>query len=243
MVLNEMFELFGKDHLATLFLLLILGALVAWMARMPSATLRCWLGRSLSVLILGYATARYLELGFSGRLTWEYSLPLELCHWVMIACLITLIRPTPLASEISYFWGLGGSLQAVLTPDVFHGLPSWEYIQFFWGHGSVLLAIVFIVAAREFRPRTGCVLRMMLALNLYAAIVGTVDALFGWNYGYLCSPPSQPSLIDFLGPWPWYLLSIEAIALLVFWLLYLPWKGRSLISGSGNRHRVSEKKK
>ena len=34
----------------------------------------------------------------------------------------------------------------------------------------------------------------------------------------------MPSLLDFLGPWPWYLLSLELIALVSFFLLDLPWR-------------------
>lgn len=40
--------------------------------------------------------------------------------------------------EIAYFWGLGGTLQAVLTPDLQHGFPSLVYVNFFLGHGLVI---------------------------------------------------------------------------------------------------------
>jgi len=69
---------------------------------------------------------------------------------------------------------------------------------------------------------------MMAALNAYGLAVGTMDAITGWNYGYLCRKPSQPSLLDFLGPWPWYLLSLEAIGFVSFLILDLPWR----LSGS-----------
>ncbi|MBM3790173.1 MAG: TIGR02206 family membrane protein, partial [Acidobacteria bacterium] len=53
---------------------------------------------------------------------------------------------------------------------------------------------------------------------------GSLDMIFGWNYGYLRRPPSQPSLLDYLGPWPWYILSLELIALCIFILLTLPFR-------------------
>jgi hypothetical integral membrane protein (TIGR02206 family) len=140
-----------------------------------------------------------------------------------VACIVSLLRPHPLASEVAYFWGLGGTVQALLTPDLAEGFPSWEFIQFFWSHGGVLLSIVYLIAVQGSRPRPGCLLRMFLATNAYALFAGVLDFVFGWNYGYLRHPPSQPSLIDFLGPWPWYILSLEMIALLSFAILYLPW--------------------
>ena len=65
---------------------------------------------------------------------------------------------------------------------------------------------------------------MMIALNIYAVVVGIINAIAGWNYGYLCRKPAMPSLLDFLGPWPWYLLSLELVAFLTFLILDLVWR-------------------
>ena len=218
------FHTFGRDHLATLAVLAALGILVAWIGRGAQTAVRTWCGRALGLLLAAYAMARYTQLAHDGQLSWAYSLPLELCHWVLIACVVALFFHAPPAAEIAYFWGFGGTLQAVLTPDVYEGFPSWEFIQFFWSHGGILLAIIYLVAARRFMPQRGSVLRMMLAANFYLVFVGALDWIFGWNYGYLRQPPAQPSLLDYLGPWPWYILSLEVIALASFWLLSLPWR-------------------
>jgi hypothetical integral membrane protein (TIGR02206 family) len=220
------FHLFGEDHAAVLMLLLTSGIFIAWIGRCAKPGAKVWTGRVLGLTLTSYAISMYAQMAYRGELGWAYSLPLELCHWVLIACLAALFFHVQPAAEIAYFWGLGGTLQAVLTPDLLRGFPSWEFIQFFWAHGSILLTIVYLIAVRRFRPRQHSVLRMMLAANFYLVLVGSLDLVFGWNYGYLRQPPYRPSLLDYLGPWPWYIASLELVALLIFWVLSLPWKIR-----------------
>jgi hypothetical integral membrane protein (TIGR02206 family) len=224
MVPTAQFRTFGMHHLVVLTTLAVLGILVAWGGRRMRGPARVWLARSLGLLLLGYGVAVYFEEAGNGGLHLSYSLPMQLCDWVLIACVLTLFRPNYLASEVAYFWGLAGTLQAVLTPDITQGFPSWEFIQFFWGHGTILLSIVYIIAAQEFRPRPRSVFRMMIAVNVYGLVALSLDLAFGWNYGYLLYKPAQSSLLDYMGPWPWYLIAIEAIGLVSFWLLGLPWK-------------------
>jgi len=218
------FYLFDSGHIAALSVILILGILLllaAW--RRPPLKLD-WLGRVLGVVLVSYGAAAYAQLWLAGGLSPSIALPLELCHWVLIACVISLFRPNRFTAEIAYFWGFAGTLQAVLTPDISTGFPSWEFLLFFWGHGASLLAIIFIVAVQGHIPRKGSVVRMMLAVNIYAMVAGTFDLAFGWNYGYLRAKPMRPSLLDYMGPWPWYILSLEVAALTFFLILDVPWK-------------------
>lgn len=227
------FHAFDAQHLVTLAAIAALCLLLALAARSATPGQCKWVGRLLGLSLLGYAACIYLQQGMAHELSFAYSLPLDLCHLVLIACMIALFWPNQLASEIAYFWGLGGVVQAILTPDLSRGFPSWEFILFFWGHGAILLSIVFLITGRKFRPRKGSVLRMMVALNLYALAIGAINAIMGWNYGYLCRKPLEPSLLDYAGPWPWYLLSVELIAFVTFFLLNLLWNLRSSIETGG----------
>jgi hypothetical integral membrane protein (TIGR02206 family) len=217
------FRTFDEQHLITLAAIAALSVVIIWMARTETLLGRKWIGRLLAFLLLSYAVGFYIQQAIEHSLTWQYSLPLELCNLVLIACIVSLIWPNPLTTEIAYFWGLAGVLQATVTPDITQGFPSWEYVLFFFSHGVTLVSIAFLISDRGFRIQGRSVLRMMAALNVYGLVVGVIDAVTGWNYGYLRQKPGMPSLLDFMGPWPWYLLSIEIIGLTIFLLLYLPW--------------------
>ena len=222
-IVNVAFRPFGIQHLLALGAICGLGALIAWGCRRLEDSGRAWLGRTLGALLVAYAAVMYIHLVVSGEFGVDWALPCELCHWVLIACIVTLFHPNQLASEIAYFWGFGGTLQAALTPDIAAAFPSWDFVMFFWGHGITLLAIVFLIAGRAFRPRRNSVFRMFLALNVYGVVAGLIDVAFGWDYGYLCQKPLRPSLLDYLGPWPWYLVWIEVLAPAIFFILLLPW--------------------
>jgi hypothetical integral membrane protein (TIGR02206 family) len=221
---TPVFYVFDAPHLVFLGILAGICILLAWSCGKLPCSGQNWLGRLLGILVALYGAVFYIMQARAGFLSWDYSLPLDLCSVVLVACAASLFRPSRFLYEITYFWGLGGTLQALVTPDLAGGFPSLDFFLFFWGHGAILVGIVFIIAARKFRPRRNSVLRMMVALNVYALAVGAINALMGWNYGYLCRKPAAPSLLDFLGPWPWYLLSLEGIALLSFFLLSLPWE-------------------
>ena len=228
------FRAFGIDHLVALCAIFALGVLIISLGRKCSPAGRRLLGYSLGSVLIAYVTVTYLLLWSTKSLSWEYSLPLELCHWVLAACLLSLYTGSRFAAEIAYFWGLAGTLQALLTPEISLGFPSWEFILFFWAHGAVILAIAFIVGVQKHGPRKGSIARMMLALNGYGLVAGACDAIFGWNYGYLRSKPTRPSMMDWLGPWPWYLLSLEGVAVVSFCILHLVWRLSRQLSANGD---------
>lgn len=215
------FHLFGFAHLAILASVLAAAFLMSFAARRSPTSAR-W---------IRYAAGAFLalnELGWYGyRLTVEgfrfpEGLPLELCDLTLWLTVVALFTLQPLVFETAYFAGLGGSGMALLTPDLWAPLASYPTIYFFVAHGMLVASLLTLLWSRQVRPRRGSLWKVFLLLNGYAAIIGTFDAIFKTNYMYLCDKPAGASLLDFLGPWPLYLVGGEAVALTIFWLLWLP---------------------
>src|SRR5205814_10196709 len=55
--------------------------------------------------------------------------------------------------EIASFWGIGGTLQAIITPNLRFGFPDLRFVSFFVAHCGIIIGIVFLMLVYGFRPR------------------------------------------------------------------------------------------
>jgi hypothetical integral membrane protein (TIGR02206 family) len=221
------FETFGPAHLAILASIPALAYALGRVCRRSAAAART-VRLSFGVLLL------INELVFYGYRYWvegarfPNGLPLHLCDltvWTTIAALFTLRQ---WCFEFSYFAGVAGAALAMITPDLQAGWPSYVGVYYFLVHGSIVAAILALIWGGVARPLPGSVWRSFGIVNLFGAMAGGFNHVFGTNYMYLCRKPASATPLDWFGDWPMYLLVGEAVALALFWLMWLPFakKGR-----------------
>lgn len=170
-----------------------------------------------------------------GVFTLDYALPVQLCDAAAFLSVVMLLWGNRTSFELVYFWGLGGSLQALLTPDLYYPFPHFMFISFFVLHGAILTAIFYLIAVEGFRPTLKSIGKTFIYTNVYAGFVALINRLTGGNYMFLSRKPEGASIIDFLGPWPWYLLSLEGVLLIVCLILYIPFAGKNPLAGRSRR--------
>jgi len=193
-------ELLAAEHVGAL---LVIAA--------STAVLGMWL-RGLALILVADEVSWWVFLAAGGGEPGQRSqpLPLQLCDVAIFVAAAALWTRRQLLVEITYFWGLAGTLQALLTPDLAQHFPSYPYVQYYLAHGGVVAAALVLVAGMRLHPRPWAVAQVALVTVAYTAFVGLVDAVTGADYMYLRSKPSSPTLLDDLGPWPVYLLSARS---------------------------------
>jgi len=199
------------------------------------AVARRWPGRraAAAAVALGAATAGAETVWIAwlvarGAWTPAIGLPLHLCDAAAFLAAAALWTRRRALVELLWFWAMAGTVQALLTPDVPGRFPDLLWFQYYAAHGGIVVAALVLVVGFRIAPRPGAWARALLLTAAYAAAVGAVDALTGGDYLYLRRPPAHPSLLDAMGPWPWYLASSAALAIALFPLLQAPFRGRNV---------------
>ena len=221
--MEDHFKIFGLAHIAFLVMLpAFAGGLAWWSASDQHRTkvIRVTLGTAILLNELVW----YWYYVRQDWFLFPYTLPLQLCDilvWIAVVSALTSYRAPRI---LLYFWGLTGTTMALLTPDVSSPTFSYLTIRFLVSHGGIIVVLLFLFWTKSFRPGPGSWWRALIALHAYAAAMGIYNYVFGTNFFYLFEKPAEASLLDYLGQWPWYVLSGDAIAFALFWLLGLPFR-------------------
>ena len=123
-----------------------------------------------------------------------------------------------------YFWGLGLSLQGVLTPVLDHGPDHVEFYLYWLVHMSIIGTAVYDLVARRYRPALRDCLLAIGWCAVWLGVVLVVDLSYGLNYGYVGNvTPEHPTVIHTLGPWPLRVYKMIVAVLALFVGMWLPW--------------------
>ncbi len=132
--------------------------------------------------------------------------------------------PTQRLYELAYYWGMSGTLQALITPDVPAPFPEPEYFPFFVTHGGIVAGVLLLTIGFQMRPRPRSWRWVFLATLGLAAFVLVFNVVTDSNYMYLLRPPVNPSVLDHIGTFPWSLLSLVVLGGVLLLIWYAPWK-------------------
>lgn len=222
------FEMFSRAHVATIvvffFVIVVLFLSKKKWSFQPQNLRRLEhvFGWSLVVMDVFY----YIWLLQADRWHVSNSLPLELCSISLVMTIILLWTGNKHVYDFVFYAGIGGALQAIATPVLDMSFPHFRYFHFFYTHIAIVITALYFTWVKGYRPTFKGIVKTMIALNVLLPIVFAINIFVQGNYMFLRTKPMNGSLLDFLGPYPWYILSLECVAFLIFVILWLLFRRR-----------------
>lgn len=216
----------AAEHIGALAAIAVVACFVVIAARLRPGEWTTWVARGLAVVLVAAEIGWwiYLAAGGSAHAQLATAFPLQLCDAAIFVAALALLTRQQLLVEVTYFWGLAGTLQALITPDLPQHFPSFPFFQYYVAHGGVVTAALFLVLGLRQWPGRNAVLRVAAITIVYVSLVGVIDALTGANYMFLRSKPLSGSVLDLMGPWPWYMLWATLLGMALLLILDAPFR-------------------
>jgi hypothetical integral membrane protein (TIGR02206 family) len=153
-------------------------------------------------------------------------LPLHMCNLTLIIAILTMLTKSQKLFQLTYFWCLG-ALFAVITPDIKYSFPHPLTLSFYITHFYLLFAAIYGILFFNFKPTFKGWVNSFITLNIFAFIIFFINKKLGTNYLYVNRIPNFSSPLDYFGQWPYYIIVVEIIYLILTYGIYYPFRRKT----------------
>jgi len=217
------FTVYGPSHWAVLVVFAAGAVALVWLGRRQTESQARLFGRIVGAVTAALYAAAFVSALFPLDLRW--SVPLHLTDLATVVTAYALWSQKHWAFVLTYYWGLVLSVQALISPVL--TCPDFPHYQFlgFWSiHLLVVWAAIYLTWGRGMRPEWRSYRFAVAVTVAWVAVTVTFNSVAGSNYGFLNAKPGVNTLFDYMGPYPWYLLTLQAIAFSLYALLLIPFR-------------------
>ncbi|MDZ5620269.1 YwaF family protein [Nocardioides bizhenqiangii] len=211
---------YGPTHLVPLVLFVIGLVAAVWLGRQHRAVDGPTRFSRAAAVLVPLATVPFLVIDLIFNFDIAVTLPLHLCDLAWIAASWALWTHKPFPVALTFFWGLTLTIQGVITPALGEDIPHPRYFAFWALHLLIVWAAVYLVIGLGKVPRWRDYGTTVATTLGWAAATYCLNLVADTNYGYLMRKP-RSSILDFFGPWPWYV--VQEIALIVAVWALMTW--------------------
>lgn len=216
------FQLFSTAHLITIFLTVFFAVVLpVFVRKMDKKRLTMTIAWVLAGIMVVNEVVWYIWGLYNLDVTTflKYFLPFHVCGAGMYLASFALVSRNKIAYEIAFYWGLAGTVQAVLTPSIREAFPSYDFVRFFLKHSGFVVGIIYATWGMKMRPRFRSIFITVGVTLVLLMVTAIVNVLLDANYMFLCRPPDVESPFYFL-PWPWYIAFLTVVGIVLIFLLY-----------------------
>lgn len=233
---RQKFDLFSIEHIIALivtFTVFIVTILI--MRNVKSEKGRTVFRYVFAFLMVAQELSRQVWYALVGHFDPSVMLPLHLCGILSFVGAAMLITKKQILYEICYFLGIGGAMQALVTPNAPFPFPHWIFFQFFVAHGFIVLSALYMTFVENCKPRRYPItlLRVFLITNAYLLLMYFINIPLDANYMFVSHKPVSKTIIDLFiqifGPHPRYIIGLELMGIITITILYIPWWIRAFV--------------
>lgn len=233
-VAAERFTAYDASHQAALVVLVVGAVLLVLVGRrLRESDPSDRLGKGLAVTTLAVTLPLQVLYFTPGYWDLQKTLPLQLCDIASLTAAYALWTHRWWAAGLTYYWGLTLTTQAIITPDLAATFPEPVFILYWAMHLIIVWAAIYLTWGRGVVPDWRTYRAAVAITAAWAVAIYAFNVTVGTNYGYLNAKPRAASILDFLGPWPWYVVAEIAIVSLVWALATWPWVRQSRAAATG----------
>ncbi|WP_318509436.1 TIGR02206 family membrane protein [Bacillus sp. T3] len=161
----------------------------------------------------------------------SHAIPLELCSISLVLTVLLLFTRKKIIYEILLFTALLGASQAIFTPLVNYDFPHFRFFHFFYTHLMSIWVVLYFTWVKGYRPTIWSVFKLFVFLNILMPFIMLINRTVNGNYMFLAHKPKSPSLLDVLGPYPWYIFSLEGLLIALSLLVWVMFREK-------NKHKI-----
>ena len=155
-----------------------------------------WTGvaaKALAVILVGEQVSWQLQFLIHHDWSRFNSLPFDLCDFTCFVAAVACWTQLPLFVELTWFWALAGTLQAVITPDQYTPFPYLSFDNYVIEHLGIIVAALYLVVGLRLSRAPGRSRGSSSSASPMPGLCAILDAATGGDYLYLRRPPPRPA--------------------------------------------------
>lgn len=221
-ILSQRVSIGTLEHFVPIAIAIVVTIVLFWQSNRMEKSSQERLLHKMALFISATVIAFHIYKIYQGNYNLATDLPLYLCSLLGLIIPIFTYFKYKWMYEILVFWIIGGTLQAIITPDIPIGFPSFEFFRYWIVHLGLVVLILYATQVFKYRLSLKSVFKSILALQVYVVLMMLINFVLESNYFYLNSKPESSSLLDYMGEWPYYIVVGQLILIPYFLLIFLP---------------------
>ena len=221
---SQAFESYTSMHLSPVILISVFCLAVIFGAKNLNEGNQRLVGTCFASIAALAVITRMIFIYYEGIFSIKSELPFHLCRILALSSPFVMYFKNERWINAMYYMATVGALQSILTPELSYGMPHYEYLLYWILHTILFWVPFYAIIVYKIRPDFRGVKEALIFCNVAMIFTLIVNLCIGSNYLYTRNKPSTGSMLDFMGPWPWYLVTAQFIAFALFFLAYLPFR-------------------